>query len=208
MRGYRHLWYGGSWRHRRAGDLMVPVGRRTVAYLAPSGHVVELDVETTPDAAPFVHRVEVRPPTDRETRIMIGTATARPRGVTPEHLRVPVATLAADSVARDTLVDHTDDDTRPVELVDDTGVEWYRAAWQSWPDVARTLDRARHTRQTPAHHRAVADVYRANDVPGGAPTRAVEDTFAVPRSTAERWIRRARAGGFLPPRKPPRKDTD
>jgi hypothetical protein len=46
--------------------------------------------------------------------------------------------------------------------------------------------------------RRVAIVYQLNLACGLAPTRAVEVTFELPRSTAGRWIAMARERGFLP----------
>lgn len=55
------------------------------------------------------------------------------------------------------------------------------------------------------HYRQVARIYLAAcDVFSGrglrpAPNKMLADTFGVPKSTAERWVRVARRRGFLPP---------
>lgn len=43
----------------------------------------------------------------------------------------------------------------------------------------------------------VADVYRIALLVGEPPTKAVETTFGIPRSTAGRWVAAAREQGFL-----------
>ncbi len=43
----------------------------------------------------------------------------------------------------------------------------------------------------------VADVYRIALLTGEPPTKAVESTFGIPRSTAGRWVAAAREQGFL-----------
>jgi hypothetical protein len=50
--------------------------------------------------------------------------------------------------------------------------------------------------------RAVADVYQLAYVTGGAPTKTVMQRLGLPRSTAGRWIRMARARGLLGPAMP------
>lgn len=43
----------------------------------------------------------------------------------------------------------------------------------------------------------VAEVYRIALLTGEPPTKAVENTFGIPRSTAGRWVAAAREQGFL-----------
>lgn len=45
----------------------------------------------------------------------------------------------------------------------------------------------------------VARIYRAADVVGDPPTKAVRETFGVSQSTAGNWIGRARSAGLIPP---------
>jgi transposase len=47
--------------------------------------------------------------------------------------------------------------------------------------------------------RMVGAVYRIAYLMGEPPTRAVAQTFQVPRSTAGRWVHLARERGFLGP---------
>lgn len=44
----------------------------------------------------------------------------------------------------------------------------------------------------------VAKLYRLADLVGDGPTKAVEETFEVSRSTAGNWIGRARSAGLIP----------
>lgn len=50
----------------------------------------------------------------------------------------------------------------------------------------------------PEHYAQVAEVYDEALEVDDPPTRAVAEAFAVPYSTAARWIRRARQLGHLP----------
>lgn len=52
--------------------------------------------------------------------------------------------------------------------------------------------------------RAVADVYRSAGSQGRPPNRAVAKAFGVPLTTANHWVKLARAAGFLPPTSPGR----
>lgn len=54
-------------------------------------------------------------------------------------------------------------------------------------------------RRPDEHYVQVAEVYDEALDAGDPPTHAVAETFAVPYSTAARWIRRARQLGWLPP---------
>ncbi len=45
----------------------------------------------------------------------------------------------------------------------------------------------------------VGRVYRLSEIIGHAPTKAVEETFQISRSTAGAWIGRARAAGHIAP---------
>jgi hypothetical protein len=60
-----------------------------------------------------------------------------------------------------------------------------------WP---RELAAAGPTTET---LRAVAQIYRVALLAGDAPTQAVAERLGVPRSTAGRWVTRARDRGFL-----------
>lgn len=51
------------------------------------------------------------------------------------------------------------------------------------------------------HLSEVANIWREG-AKSGRPTAAVEAHFTVPRSTAGRWVARARAAGHLPPTTP------
>ncbi|MCA4132952.1 hypothetical protein [Arthrobacter sp. M4] len=45
----------------------------------------------------------------------------------------------------------------------------------------------------------VGRIYRVSELIDSAPTKAVEETFGISRSTAGAWIGRARAAGHIPP---------
>lgn len=53
-------------------------------------------------------------------------------------------------------------------------------------------------RYPPEHFADVARVYRSN-VEGGRPTLSVADAFGVGKSTAAKWVARARSLGYLAP---------
>lgn len=55
----------------------------------------------------------------------------------------------------------------------------------------------RRNRLTDKRLRAVAEAYCAADRDGLPPTRTVADRFAVPHSTAAKWVGHARKRGFL-----------
>jgi hypothetical protein len=55
----------------------------------------------------------------------------------------------------------------------------------------------RLTGPTPEALRAVAVIYRLAYATGSPPTKAVMDRFGLPRSTAGRWVARARDAGLL-----------
>lgn len=69
-----------------------------------------------------------------------------------------------------------------------------------------TAERLRLTGPEPETLEWVARIYRAADVVGDPPTKAVRETFGISQSTAGNWIGRARAAGLIPPVK--RKDQD
>lgn len=54
-------------------------------------------------------------------------------------------------------------------------------------------------RRPDEHYAQVAEVYDEALDGGDPPTVSVAEAFAVPYSTAARWIRRARQLGLLPP---------
>lgn len=64
-------------------------------------------------------------------------------------------------------------------------------------------DNARHPRQgsplTDENLRQVADIYRAADKRGEPPTQKVAEVMHAARSTAARWVGKARERGFLGP---------
>ncbi len=63
--------------------------------------------------------------------------------------------------------------------------------------VPETIERLRSNGPTPETLGFVAQVYRLALLVGDAPTRAVETTFGLPRSTAGRWVAMARRAGLL-----------
>ena len=90
---------------------------------------------------------------------------------------------------------------------------WNRVAWEQHRTGLTRKDRDRLRRQRIAVGKAtagrpkvtdellaeVAEVYRDANSHGSAPTQAVADYFQRPRSTAAKWVQRARAEGFLGP---------
>jgi len=60
-------------------------------------------------------------------------------------------------------------------------------------------DRLRDSGPVPETLAWVARIYRAADVVGDPPTKAVRETFGISQSTAGNWIGRARSAGLIPP---------
>lgn len=59
--------------------------------------------------------------------------------------------------------------------------------------------RLKHSGPTAETLTWVGRIYRISELIDNAPTKAVEETFNISRSTAGAWIGRARAAGHIPP---------
>jgi hypothetical protein len=96
-------------------------------------------------------------------------------------------------------------------MAEDRRLEVRSAGWEQFSRGLTSKDRAKLRRRIRAatHARAgrpkitrdllqeVADVYRRAHERGDPPTQAVADHFPTPRSTAAKWVQRAREEGFL-----------
>lgn len=69
----------------------------------------------------------------------------------------------------------------------------------------QVLQHARDAGPTVATLRLVAYVYKVALLRGDGPTKAVQDTFKIPRATAGRWVGLARERGILGPAEAPGK---
>jgi hypothetical protein len=161
------------------GGFAVP--RRFVA----EGEHVTLHVEVDPaDKAPNVRAIEVRAPAGEV--------------LTGESLRLPLHRLARRAMLGA---------SRAYEPVEPGGPPVFRLTGTPPERVQRLYEQeaqgARQPRRgapvTDEQLRQVADLYRAAVERGDPPTRTIEDTMHVARSTASRWVARARERGLLGP---------
>lgn len=125
---------------------------------------------------------------DRAGRLLCKELTLRQRDdgppVTSDALRaVPVATLMRSAGLGALLASQPHSGG---------GVEMFPLVLDS-----ETVDRVRALGPVRDSLQEVARVYRLALVLGDPPTRAVEATFGLPRSTAGRWVGLAREQGFL-----------
>lgn len=177
-------------RQRREEDgtiTFVPLGsdfaapRRFVA----SGDLISLDIEVSRDGIGRCLAVEVR-------------AGSRSDPLTSASLRLPLATLTRQAVAAAarmyTPVGESDQPVfRLLSTPSDAGEDFYQGF----------TEKARRPRSgsplTDDHLRQVAELYRAAVKRGDPPDETIAREMHAARSTAARWVAKARERGILGP---------
>lgn len=175
---------GGPWEFVRLRDgLAAP--QRFIAEMEG----LRLEIEVSNNGQGRVIALEVRAPdegriaSDKLRRIPIGRLTRQAVAGAAQHVE-------AGNVAPRTLLAAMINKSRSQAEAD---ASFYR----------RYTDDARHPRQgsplTDENLRQVASIYRAATKRGDPPTQTVADSLKVARSTAARWVGKARERGFLGP---------
>jgi hypothetical protein len=175
---------GGPWEFVRLRDgLAAP--QRFIAEMQG----LRLEIEVLDSGQGRVIALEVRAPdagriaSDDLRRLPISRLTRQAVAGAAQHVK-------AGKVAPRTLLAAMINKSRPQAEAD---AAFYR----------QFTDHARSPRQgsplTDENLRQVADIYRAADKRGDPPTQKVADVMHVARSTAARWVGKARKQGFLGP---------
>lgn len=150
---------------------------------------------------------EVRLPQVRSKPLDVPHALDDLRKIRPIEFwrRYVITKMVARQLATQLRDEHADDaEAADVEsvLLGGDGMPDTRVFLPSLTDIAETSSRVpvsgRRNRITDKHLTEVAEVYKAADVDGRPPTRAVADHFRTSHSTAARWVGLARSRGILP----------
>jgi hypothetical protein len=174
----------------------------------------ELDEVVSSDPPPYLLRFDYLAVGDR--RELVGFAVL----VNPALIDLPMRPVLNASLVREIPVGRLSDQARPFHYASEL-LDWAAHAHDRAqaglpadpPPVAGPRDtRSRRGRPLldPDLLRAVAEVYRDAVARGLPPTRAVEERWGRPRSTVNKWVRRARQSGYLTPRpaRAPKSDGD
>jgi hypothetical protein len=137
--------------------------------------------------------------TSRCTRVSVHGAD-----LTSDHLRFPLERLVPLAVAR--YAQQSPRETDPADLVSSEPLHARKEDWDRDRYVRfyeqYTADARRPRKGAPITDKQltqVADLYRAAIEHGDPPTQTVAEQMRIPRSTAARWVTKARERGHLGP---------
>lgn len=190
-----------AWDHRDGYSL---ISRRYAVPRWIEAHVdigdldVELGIEVDAHGTARCRELRVQTYTARARELGTGTLGEDESTISGELLRtIPVARLVREAVTAAMNKVRELPDGRVVPLITDQGDrdEFYAsfAGGMRQPRRGSPL--------SDDHLRRVADLYRAALERGDPPTQTIADEFPVPlaRSTAAKWVMKARERGFLGP---------
>jgi hypothetical protein len=157
----------------------------------------EGDLEVTVHLAVVEGRAE---PVGLDLRTFRRTGPERPSRALPGARMRPITTYDLRGLRLAEIVAEARRRVASALLAPTGDEEWDATPWAGGLEEAWTpAGRGRPPLYGPEHFREVAEVYRSAFAIGMPPTLAVAKRFTVTKSTAAKWIAKARALGLLPP---------
>jgi hypothetical protein len=149
-------------------------------HFIAEGDPVSIEVEVETDGTGYCRALEVRP-------------RGKGAAVTSESLRISVPKLTKQAVALAARLYPPNEGFKFVSTPPDAAAAFYE-------DYTKDARRPRRgSPLTDSNLRQVADLYRAALKRGDPPTQTVADELHVARSTAARWVTKARERNLLGP---------